>query len=132
MGEVATVKKIDGDVLTASLVRSDACADCHACKIGANETEMIIEAKNLCGAKVGDKVMIELEASDMIKATVIMYGIPLVVMMFGFWAGNFYSQLAGFLLGIVLLGITYFVIRSFESYFKTKNFISSATRIVEE
>ena len=37
---------------------------------------MILEAKNLCNAKIGDKVIIDLASSDFLKATLLCMDYP--------------------------------------------------------
>jgi len=140
MGEKGLVKEMQGDKLVVQMTRTEACAKCRACKVGLTSKEMIITAKNLCGANINDLVNIELQSQDFLLAVVISYGLPCLMMLIGFGAGyaaasclsGFSPELAGFMLGIILMCLTYLWIRKKESYWKSKNFVPAATKLWDE
>ncbi len=130
--EKGIVTSLQGEKLTVSFNRSPACAGCKACAEGKKENEMVIEAYNDCNAKLGDTVEVSIEDSFVLKATFIMYVIPLITMFIGFLIGNLHSQLTSFITGIVFLAITYSVIRMNEHRFQNRNFTAKAVKIVEQ
>ncbi len=131
MGEFAKVKSIEKDQVTCVLQRTDACGDCHACDVGDNKKDMILTAYNECSASIGDIVEIELSTKAMMTATVIMYVVPLITMFIGFLLGSQISDIVGFGLGILFLGITYLSISMFNSKIDKNKYTATAKRIVE-
>ena len=90
MAEVGQViEKKDNNRLLIRLERQEACAKCRACSAGMQAKEMLLEAENLCNAKIGDNVEISLEETDFMKAVLIMYGIPFVCFVVGVIASYF-------------------------------------------
>lgn len=130
--EVGTIVSINDNKATISLERKSACADCHACEMGSDTKTMTMVAINECEGKVGDNVMIELVVDRLMFATFVLYGIPLVTMLFGFFLGYMISsnEIISFSIGIIILFITYFVIRRFESFFSNDKYIPVARKIV--
>lgn len=140
MAEVGTVIDKDGDLLIVRLERQEACAKCRACTAGLKKEDMIMRAKNLCGAAVGDNVEITLESVDFFKAMVIMYGIPFVMFLAGVFAGYFGSirlgmgnnELIGFVLGFALVLLTYALIKTQEKRWQGDNYVPKAIRVADK
>ncbi len=136
MAEQGKVFEIKDGMAKVTMQRHEACKDCHACDIGKSE-EMIIMAKPLCEVKVGDTVEVFLENKDFLKATAIMYGIPLIGLVIGFlvgyYGGEFFGyngDLIGFVLGIVFLIFTYLWIKSNEVRWKKGNYQPVITKVI--
>jgi sigma-E factor negative regulatory protein RseC len=140
MSEIGQViEKRDNNRLVVKLQRQEACAKCRACSAGMKTEEMLLEAENLCNAEVGDKVDIALEESDFMKAVFIMYGIPFVFFVVGL-IGSYFAmarfgianaELLSFVVGIVLVVISYLVIHQFEPHFRKDNYVPKAINVVE-
>ncbi len=130
--EKGKVTKITGEKITVVFKRGAGCGSCKACSEGQNENEMEIVAYNDCDAKIGDTVAVKIETEFMLKATLIMYGIPLVTLMCGFLIGSLVSQVVAFVTGLVFLFLTYFVIKKNEERFQNRNFTAKAVEIVTE
>ncbi len=139
MAEIATVIEKNGGKIVGSLTRKDACSGCHACSVGGNEDEMIITALNSCGADIGDKVSIELTTDVMLKATFIMYGIPLVTLFTGFLLGSYLApdfgmnaDILGFMTGITFLVVTLICIKIYDKKIDKSKYLAVATNIVNK
>lgn len=130
--EVGKIISIKDNKATVILERKSACADCHACEMGSDTKTMTMVAVNECDGKVGDEVMIELVVDRLMFATFILYGVPLVTMLAGFFIGYYIlgSEIGSFIAGIIILFITYFVIRRFEGLFSNDKYIPVARKIV--
>lgn len=91
--------------------RQSACSgDCHKCSgCGAQKETVFVRAKNAIGAKPGDKVIISTDDRQIFKAAMVVYIIPLVLLLAGYFAGYAagwkpgLAAAAGFALGVVLI-----------------------------
>lgn len=124
-GKVIALKD-QGSVAVVSFMRTEACAKCKKCMAGFQESEMILEVPNEKGAKQGNTVYIEIPDNGFFTASLIMYVIPLVLMLLGFFGGIYLSPVLGasqdllaFGLGIAMLALSFFIIRANEKRFKT-------------
>ncbi|MCL2874090.1 MAG: SoxR reducing system RseC family protein [Defluviitaleaceae bacterium] len=140
MGEIGLVVSASKESAVVKLKRSEACAKCKACTAGLMKHEMIINAKNLCNAKEGDYVNIELESSEFLKAVFIMYGIPCVFFISGVLLGYYILPIIGvqgdvellsFLIGATLMIAAFLLIKRKENRLRKENHMPVATMIVE-
>lgn len=97
--------------------RQKACGDCRACASFGSDSALT-EVENTLGARVGDRVEIALHASSVMKAGLIMYGIPLVALIAGVLIGSHIGDLAAALFGIGGAALAFAAIRVFEPKFK--------------
>lgn len=139
--ETGRVIGIKDKYVIVSMVRNEACQKCGACSHGHKSEEMILEADNLCNAKIGDWVGIDLAYSDFLRATLIMYGLPLLALLLGFFAGYFgayklgydaIKEPVGIISAFLLMGTTFLLIRSREEKWKTQNYRPAVVEIVEK
>ncbi len=114
MEQYGEVIGAEGDTATVRFKRSKACGKCRACfTLGSDAA--LIEIENTLNAKVGDIVEIQLHANSMVKATLMMYGIPLMGLIIGVIAGSFIGgDAAALICGAGLALITYVIIHLFE------------------
>ena len=127
-----------GDSLDVSLVKSEACAKCRACIAGMSKQEMRLFARNLCGAKIGDRVRIELDDGAFLVSSLVMYGFPLIMLLLGFFAGLFLSrafvyinpEILSLLCGMFSLGLSFLLIRKNEKRFHKTKYQPKAVEIV--
>ncbi|MFP4698521.1 MAG: SoxR reducing system RseC family protein [Eubacteriales bacterium] len=139
MQETGIVIDLKNEYAIVKMMRTEACDKCRACTVGIEGKEMIIEAENKCGAKLGDKVAIYLEQENFIKAVLIMYTIPLIALLVGLAVGYYIGYLIDFdlaeylsiLTGFVFLGFSYYFIRKNESKFKQKKFRPQIQQIIK-
>ncbi len=122
--EVGTVVEVKDKLVIVKMQRTEACNHCKICP-----QSMLIEAKNLCNACVGDLVKVKLSEEAFLKAAFIMYLIPFLAMMLGFFIGLQFSELFGFLFGICLAVLSYFIISRFEKNIRKKNFMPEAVQL---
>ena len=139
MGERGLVVDISEDGVVVKLQRTDACAKCKACIAGITSQEMIINARNICSAEKNDWVDIEVDGNNFLKAVIIMYGLPFISFVFGvglaYQTSSFmdllaHRELISFIIGLIFTMCTYFFIRSKEEYWKSKNYIPIATKVI--
>lgn len=78
-----TVKEIKGNIAVVTLERQDMCGDCHACEMMSGKKTCTLTCESKVACEVGDKVEVTLTNEYFLKATYLIYGVPLV----GFIAG---------------------------------------------
>jgi sigma-E factor negative regulatory protein RseC len=98
--EEGIVTKISGKGSQTAWVRtsqSSACKSCssrHSCNPEKGQ-EREVEAINLVGAEVGDRIQISIETGSLLKATFLLYVFPVICMLCGGIVGNRLSTQIG-------------------------------------
>lgn len=124
MVELGIIKNVNNDgIATVRVMRSEACGDCKACEIGKSDAKFVeLLVKNNVNAKAGDQVSIEMQTQDVLKAALIMYGIPLFAMMASMCVSYFVvlpeNQPAAAITGLAFAMISFIVIRLNEDRIK--------------
>lgn len=91
MEEIGIVKEIIGQKAIVTVQRQSGCDSCpggSVCKLIGNEAE--IEALNEAKANVGDRVKIAFRSYTYLKGTIIIYGIPSIMLVIGAVIGKEY------------------------------------------
>ena len=73
-----------------ALIETGSCEECSAkifCKPSETKDSKIIEVNDPFGVVPGDEVQIEIAGSDVLKASAMLYGVPLVLIILGIVAG---------------------------------------------
>jgi sigma-E factor negative regulatory protein RseC len=117
--DIGKVVKVSGDKAFIEVERSSACAQC-----GLQEVEelvaggkVVFEALNMAKANIGDKVKVRVESAAYMKASVFIYGIPVLLLIMGavlgvYLAGKFNKStdimsalfgMCGLIVGIIIL-----------------------------
>lgn len=134
MAEVGQVIEVVNEKrLVIKLSRQEACGKCKACTVGLQEKDMLLEAENLCEAKLDDFVEIYLEKSSFLKAVLIMYTIPLLAFLLGLLIGYLLTknELIIFGVGLAFMAIVFIAIRANEHRFNSAEYRPMAVKIVE-
>lgn len=88
--DIGEIVKIDGDKVFVEVERSSACASC-----GIQEAELatggkvVFEAYNIAGANIGDRVRVQVRTGAYVKASLYIYGIPVLFLVIGTIAGAY-------------------------------------------
>lgn len=128
LSAVGTIEQVNDGKAMVVFKRSKACGDCHACA-SFGDGRSVIELENTLGAKVGDRVRIELHSGAVFKASLILYGIPLAALLAGVLIGSRISDLAAALLGICAAAAALAAIRLLEPRIRKKR--TFAPRMLE-
>lgn len=112
MKQKVMVLSTSGNMAQVQYHRPTAChGDCSKCAGGcgamAAQEEIIVSAENLIGARVGDAVYIEGETKKVAWAILLVYVIPVVLFLVGYFWGQYWGHgnligIVGFFLGLVL------------------------------
>ncbi|HEX9021754.1 MAG TPA: SoxR reducing system RseC family protein [Nitrospirota bacterium] len=118
--EEGIVAEIEGDVAKVSILKKSACEQCAASGVCHPGDTELMEAVNPLGAKKGQKVKVVVAPQMYLKASIILYGVPMAVFIaaailgknlavkFGAEAN---SDLWAFVAGAVSLVVSFFFIR---------------------
>ncbi len=120
MIETGVVNKIEKDIAWVTMIKGEQCAGCTACNaFGEGSFELV--ALNDPGAKVGDKVEVEINPRQVIKHSTIVFLLPVLSLIIGYFLGNSYLTLIGLSLeaaGIIgslgLMILTFFAIIGYD------------------
>ena len=101
--------------------RSSACASCSskdACQGGGGGKEMEVEAINSADARVGDRIVLNIQTASLLKATFLLYVFPILALIAGAVLGQAVAVMRGIdpsglsaLFGFLFFGLAFVVIR---------------------
>lgn len=77
--EEGIVAEVAGDIARVSIVSKSACEKCSASGVCHPGEQEFMEASNPLGAKKGQKVKVVLAPQIYLRASIILYGIPVTV-----------------------------------------------------
>ncbi|MGI6659922.1 MAG: SoxR reducing system RseC family protein [Dethiobacteraceae bacterium] len=119
MEQVGLVVEVKEDKAVVAVKRHDVCSKCGGCGVAASgRGETQLEALNKVNATVGQTVKIYSDTSHILKASFMVYIVPLLALLAGLFIGQQLEGSAGLrldvLLGAVFLLISYFLVRSYD------------------
>ena len=109
-GHVGLVVGLNGNMAQIHFLRGKQCANCGAC-LTAGENEMEIALENSLGAKVGDRLVVDLSPKRVVQASLLAYAVPLAFLIAGVFLGGLVSDWFGLVLGVVACGLAYGILR---------------------
>lgn len=134
MEEEGRVIKIEGDLAQVEVERKSACRTCGLCSLRGKNT-MIAEAENTVGARVGEKVRIEIPSSIILKGALLFYILPLIALILGMVLG---IKITNLQTGSLILGFSFFILSYiltwlYHKKIRTKNiYRSKIARIISK
>lgn len=81
--EEGTVVEADGDVAKVAVLKKSACESCAAAGVCHPGDQEYLEASNPLGAKKGQKVKVVLAPQIYLKASLVLYGLPVTALIAG-------------------------------------------------
>ena len=134
------VEIVDNITAKLKLKRYSACASCGKCATTSEEKDIIVEVDKSIGAKVGDRVEVNMETINVLKAAFIVYTIPLIALLIGI-VGTFYAlntinfngniETISGVVGLVLTFIVFLILKKNDKKFRdSKEYIPIVTRII--
>lgn len=118
MDHTGVVVAVEGKNIRIRFPRSKACAHCGACMSFGNEyAETVIE--NSLSATVGDHVQVELAARSFLKASFLVYVLPLLALLVGLAVASvfFQSDLVAAGIALIFAGVVFLLLKFFEPKF---------------
>jgi sigma-E factor negative regulatory protein RseC len=116
--EQGVVLRTDSESAWVKTARSSACEGCTAresCHTTGGGQDMEVEAINLVGASVGDRIVLSFETASLLKATFLIYLFPIIVLIAGAAIGQALAPFIGMSpsAASVFLGFAFFFIALF-------------------
>jgi sigma-E factor negative regulatory protein RseC len=132
MRDQGIVFKVDNNLAWIEFSSSAACAQCGICRPGASG-KMAVEAENLLGAKVGEKVEVEISPVITTLFPLIAFGVPVILFFIGLALGSLISESGGIILGLLSLVLGFVIVKAIDKYVAgRKKFIVRIIRIVKD
>ena len=111
---VGSVLSVEGGFVVVKAENQSGCAGCSASggcgtaslsSLFAPSVERALWVENSLNAKEGDKVLLSLVESEILKHSMMAYGFPLILLMIGAWMGlNFFdSDILSAVIGLLFL-----------------------------
>jgi sigma-E factor negative regulatory protein RseC len=91
MREECIISKIKGGTAYISLVTKNKCGGCKACAFGRSN-KLSVPAICDVDCKAGDTVAVEMPSSDVPAAALLIFLIPLVALIVGFFVGGLFGD----------------------------------------
>ena len=145
MEELATVVKRKKNKAEIKITRHSACSKCDkSCSLSGDshdQDEIVLEVKDEIGVKSGDQVLVEMEKGNLLFATIVVYLIPIILMIagyfFGVWMASLLNiasvELAGIAGTFIFLIISFLINKLFDSHLKKmSSFQPTIKRIINQ
>lgn len=134
------VEIIDEKTAKLKMQRHSACASCGKCATTSEKKDIIVEVDNKIGAKIGDRVLVNMDSVNVLKATAIVYAIPLIWLMIGTIATYFVIQTIGItnnievisgVVGLILMMVSFLLIKKKDNkYRESREYIPIITKVL--
>ena len=131
---------IDEKTAKLKMQRHSACASCGKCTTTSEKKDIVVEVDNSIGAKLGDRVAVNMESMNVLKAVGIAYIFPLISLLIG-TIGTYYVlqlientkniEVISSTVGIIIMVISFFILRKNDSKLrKSRQYIPIITKII--
>jgi sigma-E factor negative regulatory protein RseC len=119
--EEGIVSETDGNIAKVAILKKSACEQCAASGVCHPDDQELMEATNPLGAKKGQRVKVVVAPQIYLKASIILYGIPMAVLIaaaivaknIAVRFGSANSDLWAFVGGMTCLFISFIFIHSY-------------------
>ncbi|MTI94966.1 MAG: SoxR reducing system RseC family protein [Firmicutes bacterium] len=128
MDQVGKVLAVKDDTAEVMLQRNSACEKCGVCHLGRTQ-DLLLRLPNTVDAEPGQRVLIGMEGVNVVKASLIVYILPVLALVAGFVLIYLFHEplnlggspdLWGAGLGFALFLLTFAVIRTLEPRLRAK------------
>lgn len=122
--EIGSIVELKGkQVATVLCEKQSFCAHCasmESCQVGSDGRSRLVEAHNLLGAKVGDKVKLATSSRTFLQSSFLLYIVPLLFLIVGAVSGQLLGSHFGLgidpnllsaIIGVAFLCLSFVLIR---------------------
>lgn len=120
--EKGVVLRIDSRTAWVKTQKTNACEGCSskgACSVMGGGADMEVQAINVAGGKVGDRVVLSFDTSSLLKASFLLYVFPIICMLLGAFAGmqlapavNFDASIVSAICAFLFFGLSFLFVKS--------------------
>lgn len=103
MKQTGVVSEIKDGTATVRFVRDSACGENCAMCGGCDKRTSVVNAKNIAGAKPGDRVVVETDTGMVLAGAFSAYIVPIILMFSGYGMLGCAGAVFGFLLPFIIL-----------------------------
>ncbi|GAK58648.1 positive regulator of sigma(E), RseC/MucC [Candidatus Vecturithrix granuli] len=125
ISEIGRVTKLNNGKACVEIEKRSACADCHAgCVCDLGKSVMLIDASDPIGVHENDTVQLSIPTESALRASFVVYGIPLIALISGVLGGEYLGKILGIstvleiLGGFTFLGISLVFIKLYDNVFR--------------
>ena len=123
--ETGRVTKVENDKVIVEVEKNSGCAECHVgCACDIDKSIRLLEANNPLGADVDQFVQVSIPNDSVLRASFVVYIIPLVALIAGTLLGRYFGARAGvkdifeIFTGFACLGLSFLFVRYYNNIFK--------------
>lgn len=134
MEQVGQVVEIIGDKAKIKVKRHDACSKCGGCGVAlSGKGENYLQALNTANAEVGQTVKVASDTGEVLKASFVVYVVPILSLLAGLWFGQTLGgDWASLILGIIFLLLSYLAVRAYDRKMAGGRIQSVVVEVLEE
>jgi sigma-E factor negative regulatory protein RseC len=142
MEQFGEVVSVDGDAAKVRVRRQDVCSKCGGCGVAVSGPgDNFIDARNVVNAVVGQTVKVTSDTGQVLKASFVVYIVPIVALLIGILLGQQIGrvlglfareELVGLFVGIIFLLLSYMVVRGYDRSMTIERMKATVVEIVEE
>lgn len=125
MNKIGVITELQNNKAIVMIAKAESCGNCGCRALTRKNGEMckddkqFITVNNHIDAKVGDPVNVEFNTSKLLSASILLYFVPLVMMVFGIvlatiLQGESVNEIISFLAGITSLAVSYIILSFFD------------------
>lgn len=123
METIGIVVTTEGQFAQVKTTRHASCNRCGACGLGVTDSDVVVKASNVIGAKAGEQVILEMRTDHVMKAAFYGYIIPLMFFVIGVAAGHLLTRIINpeaqtavpaIVGGFGLLALSYVFLRTYD------------------
>ncbi|MDW7651996.1 MAG: SoxR reducing system RseC family protein [Bacillota bacterium] len=139
MEQVGQVVDVKDDIAIVMVRRHETCSKCGGCGVAVSgKGENYVEAQNVVNAVVGQTVKVAMDTSHVLKASFVVYIVPIIALLIGIWLGQVIDGAFGvfarfdIILGLVFLVASYLIVRGYDNKIAGGGVGASVIEIIEE
>ena len=123
--ESGRVAKVENDKVIVEVEKNSGCAECHVgCACDIDKSIRLVEANNPLGADVNQYVQVSIPNDSVLRASFVVYIIPLAALIAGTLLGKYIGTRVGvkdlfeIFVGFACLGFSFLFVRYYNNLFK--------------
>lgn len=140
MEQVGQVVDVKNDIAVVMVRRHDVCSKCGGCGVAVSgRGDNYVEAINVVNAAVGQTVKVVTDTAHVLKASFVVYMIPILALLVGIYVGQLLDGTFGvfarfdIILGVVFLLSSYLIVRGYDKRMASDGRASaSVVEVIEE